>query len=123
LLLVITVATGCVWFVVSSASHKLIVRTYFQHAQGLIPGARVRVDGVEVGFVQEASVDTARRSRPVAVVMALNTSNGLSVPSDATASLQSEGAIGPAFIEIDTRNKTGASISNNGVLESTEPNK
>jgi hypothetical protein len=54
--------------------------------------------------------------------MALNTSYGPSTPSDATASLQS-GTIGPAFIEIDTRNQTGSSLTHNGVLESTAPDK
>ena len=120
LVLIIAVATGCVWLVVSSASHKIIVRTYFHNAQGLIPGARVRVDGVEAGFVREVSVEADRGKQPIVVRIALDTANGLNVPSDATTSLQTEGVLGPTFVEVDTRDRTGVPIGNNGVLESAE---
>ena len=120
LLFIIAVATGCVWLVGSSASRKITVRTYFHHAQGLIPGARVQVDGVEAGFVREVTLETKRGNRPIAVRMALDTANGSSVPSDATASLQVDEVLGPTFVEVDTRNRTGAPISNNGILESVE---
>jgi len=120
LILIIVVGTGCLWFVVRSASHKMVVLTYFQNAPGLTPGARVRVDGVEVGFVRGVTVEGARGNRPIAVHMTLDTSNGLRIPSDATTSLEAESVLGPTFVEIDTRNKTGALISNNGVLESIE---
>src|SRR5690349_13669587 len=93
LLFIIAVATGCVWLVGSSASHKITVRTYFHHAQGLIPGARVHVDGVEAGFVREVTLEANCGNRPIAVRMALDTANGLSVPSDATASLQVDGLL------------------------------
>ena len=120
LLFIIAVATGCIWLVVASASHKIIVRTYFQNALGLTPRARVRVDGVEAGFVRDVGVEAGGGKPRVAVRMALDTTNGLSIPSDATTSLQTEGVLGPTFVEVDTRNRTGAPIGNNGVLGSVE---
>jgi len=120
LLLIIVIATGCLWFVVLSASHKIIVRTSFRNAPGLLSGARVRVDGVELGFVREISLEPQHRDRPIAVRMALDTEHGLIIPSDATVTLETEGVLGPTFIQIDTRNKTGAPLANNGILENTE---
>lgn len=121
LLLIIVTATGCLCIVVRSASHKIAVRTYFRRAQGLIPGARVRVDGVEVGFVRDVRVEAEHLDRPIAVRMALDATDGLQVPSDAIASLETEGVLGPTFVEIDTRNAKGSAISRNVVLESIEP--
>lgn len=120
LLLIIVIATGCLWFVIRSASHKIIVRTYFHNAQGLIAGARVRVDGVEAGFVRDVWVESQHGNRPIAVRMAVDTTNGVRIPSDATASLGTEGVLGPTFVEIDTRYTKGPPIGNNGILESTE---
>lgn len=120
LLLIMVIATGCLWLVVLSASHKLIVRTYFRNAQGLLSGARVRVDGVELGFVRDVTVEAEHGDRPIAVRMALDTEDGLIIPSDATATLETEGVLGPTFVEIDTRHKTGAPMGNNGIMESTE---
>lgn len=120
LLLIIVIGTSCLWLVVRSASHKLIVRTFFRTAQGLLSGARVRVDGVELGFVRDVSVEAQHGDRPIAVRMALDTEHGLIIPSDATASLETEGVLGPTFVEIDTRNKTGTPIGNNRILQSTE---
>ena len=120
LLLMIVVATVCLWFMIQSASHKVVVRTYFHNSQGLISGARVKVDGVEVGFVRDVSVDAEHGNLPVCVRMALSTANGLSVPSDAIASLETEGVLGPTFVQIDTRSRTGSPVGNNGVLESSE---
>ena len=124
LVLIIVVATGCLCLVILSASHKIIVRTYFHHAQGLIPGARVRVDGVEVGFVRDVSVEAEHaehKDRPIAVRMALNGAEGLQIPSDSIASLETEGVLGPTFVEIDTHDAKGPPVDSNAVLESIEP--
>ena len=120
LLSIIVIATGCLWFVIRSASHKLMVRTYFRNAQGLFAGARVRVDGVELGFVRDVSVEAQHGDRLIAVRMALDATNGLRIPSDATASVGTEGVLGPNFVEIDTRHAKGPPIGNNGILESME---
>ena len=96
----------CPRLVVLSASHKLIVRTYFGNAQGLLSGARVRVDGVELGLVRDFTVEAQHRDRPIAVRMAFDTDQGLIIPSDSTANVEIEGVLGPTFVEIDTRNKT-----------------
>ena len=75
---------------------------------------------MDVGFVRDVNVEAGGGKRLVAVRMALDTTNGLSVPSDATASLQVDGLLGPTFVEVDTLNRTGAPITNNGILESAE---
>ena len=120
LLSIIVIATGCLWFVIRSASHKLMVRTYFRKDPGLLSGARVRVDGVELGFVWDVSVEAQHGDRPIAVRMALDTTNGLRIPSDAIASLGTEGVLGPTFVEIDTRIAKGPPIGNHAILESSE---
>lgn len=88
----IVIATGCLWLVVLSASHKLIVRTYLGNAQGTTRGS----------------------------AMAFDTEHRLIIPSDSTATVETQGVLGPTFVEINTRNKTGAPMGNNGIMESIE---
>lgn len=52
--------------------------------------------------------------------MALGTSYKLTVPNDSVVEPTSEGVLGPAVMDIHTRNTTGSPLENNGVLCSLE---
>jgi ABC-type transporter Mla subunit MlaD len=52
--------------------------------------------------------------------MRIKTPYELKIPSDGTASLSSEGVLGPTFVDIDTRNTHGPSLGNSGTLKSLD---
>ncbi len=121
LFIIAVLLTGaCIWFIFRRPSHRLIVRTHFQNAQGLRPGARVRVDGLDVGLVKDIRVSAQPGNLPIEVRMAITTPYVLTIPSDAIARLQTDGVLGPTFVEIDTHLATGPPLADNGTLSSAE---
>ena len=122
LVFVILIAGACLWLVVREPSHRLNVRTFVHNPQGLQPGARVHIDGVDVGSVRDIRASTQLGEGSSELRMILRTPYALSIPADAVVSLQTEGVLGPTFVEIDTRKASGAPIAQDGVLRSVEFN-
>src|ERR1700722_5970456 len=102
------------------AKHRLNVKAYFQSASGLSAGAAVRVDGVNVGSITSVCVRRERGRRPIGVLMAIGTPYDLAIPNDSLVTLTTDGVLGPAVADIDTRHAHGARVANNGVLTSKE---
>jgi ABC-type transporter Mla subunit MlaD len=100
--------------------YKLRLKTYFQNPSSLDAGALVCVDGVQVGTISSVRVHPEWREHPVEVLMALETPYKIDIPDDAMVSLQTQGVLGPTFVEIDTRNARGTPIRNDGVMKSLE---
>jgi len=96
--------------------HRLNLRCYFQNAQGLRAGARVRLAGVEVGSVTSVRVRPELRDHPAEVTMFLQTAYQLNVPNDSVVVLESEGVLGDVFAEIDIRGASGPPVLTGGVL-------
>jgi phospholipid/cholesterol/gamma-HCH transport system substrate-binding protein len=120
LVLAIVVSGTSVWLVHRSRAHRLIVRTYFHNAQGLKPGARVRANGLEVGLVKDVTLDPGPREQPVEVFLRLDSRYASKIPNDSTATIATEGILGPPCIEIDVSKATGSPISNSGVLKGVD---
>lgn len=97
-------------------SHKLVVKAYFANAMGLRPGAPVRMAGVNIGSVQAVRARPEMKEAPAEVVMLLTPSYDLKVPNDSTASVSTEGVLGPAYVSIDVSHASGSPIGTNGVL-------
>jgi phospholipid/cholesterol/gamma-HCH transport system substrate-binding protein len=119
-LLSIAVLAVCAWLAYRGHANRLTIRTYFHDVRGLQLGARVRANGVDVGKVKAISLDARSGDLPVEVVLALDGRYVASIPSDATASLATEGLLGPPMVEIDVSKCSGSPIGNNGVLKSVE---
>jgi phospholipid/cholesterol/gamma-HCH transport system substrate-binding protein len=100
--------------------HSLMVKAYFQNAQGLTNHAPVRLAGVEIGRVSSVRARPEMRERPAEVIMILKTPYSLSIPSDAVASLSQAGLPGEPFVEIDVRKAYGPPLKNWGVLPTME---
>ena len=103
--------------------HSLMVKAYFQNAQGLSNNASVRLAGVEVGRVSSVRARPEMRERPAEVIMILKTLYSLSIPSDSVASLSQEGMPGKTFVEIDVHHANGVPLKNWGVLTTVENTK
>lgn len=110
---------ACTWLIVRQPAHRLRVCTHFQNAQGLRPRSRVRVDGVDVGLVKDIRV-IEQPNLPIEVHMVIATPYALTIPSDAIARLQTDGVLGPTFVEIDTHLASGAPLADNGNLNGVE---
>ena len=84
----------------------------FSSVSGLRVGNPVEIDGIEVGRVENLSIDQEKQ----AAVVELKIRNGIKVYVDAGASIKTAGLIGDKFINIDPGGggeilKQGGSIS------------
>jgi phospholipid/cholesterol/gamma-HCH transport system substrate-binding protein len=102
---------------VRSTEHKLTVKAYFTNAAGLRDGANVRAAGVDVGSVKSVRVRPELQEEPVEVVMVLNPRYEVKIPADSIVSLETEGVLGPTYVEIDATGASGPPIATNAVLK------
>jgi ABC-type transporter Mla subunit MlaD len=102
------------------SNHALELKCYFKDAQGLYPGAKVRIAGVEVGSVASVRVRPELRDYPAEVILLLETPYELKVPSDSLVSVKSAGIFREVFAEIDIHQASGPPVKAGGVLK-TEP--
>ena len=97
--------------------HRKQVKCYFADAQGLRPGARVRLAGVEVGSVTSMRVRPELREHPAEVTMLLVTTYDLNVPSDAVVSLETAGLLGEVYPQINLDGAHGVPVADGGELK------
>lgn len=116
-LLVIILAAIGLWFIYQSHAHRLTVRTYFHNAQGLQRHAKVRANGLDVGVVEDVTLTPRLGEQPVEVLLSFEPRYTANIRSDATATIETEGLLGPPYIEIDLSSATGGPIGNTGVLK------
>ena len=78
----------------TGGSYELVAK--FRKADGLSVGGDVRVSGVKVGAVRDLGLET--KTYEARVVMALR--NGVTIPDDSAATIQTDGLLGGAHIAI-----------------------
>lgn len=100
--------------------HSLLVRACFQDVNGLKAAAFVRIAGVEVGRVKTVRAQPTNSTCPAAVEMELRTDYPLSLPSDAVASVNSEGLLGSLYVAIDATHTSDLPVANGGQIQSRE---
>ena len=98
---------------------KLNLTTCLDQSGGLRSGAKVRMEGVDVGMVRSVQDQSANKTCPVNVQLELRLPKDQYVPRDARAHLSAEGILGPPFIEIITTGMSGPAIENGGVLQAS----
>jgi phospholipid/cholesterol/gamma-HCH transport system substrate-binding protein len=116
---VVVVAVGLVIALARPAKSHLDVKCYFQDAQGLRVGAKVRLAGVEVGSVTGVRVRPERRDQPAEVMLSLQTPYELNIPNDSVVTLETAGILGEVFPEIDIRGASGPPLQAHGVLKTS----
>jgi phospholipid/cholesterol/gamma-HCH transport system substrate-binding protein len=107
---------------VSPFSHKIVLRSYFENAAGLVKGAPVRLSGVDIGNVNSIRIINApdRRLTPVEVIMKLSTRFAFDLHKDSRATLATAGVLGATFVDIDSSHATGPQIKDGDELPTTE---
>ncbi len=114
---VVIVAVGLVIAFSRPPQFHLNAKCYFQDAQGLRAGAKVRLAGVEIGSVTSVRVRPELRDHPAEVIMALQTPYELNIPNDSVVTLETTGILGEVFPEIDIRGASGPPLLANDELK------
>jgi ABC-type transporter Mla subunit MlaD len=99
------------------STHLLEIKCYFKDAQGLRPGAKVRLAGVEVGSVASVRARPELRDHPAEVVMILQTPYELNVPDDSVVTVEFAKALGEVFAQINIQDAKGPALQPGGVLK------
>jgi phospholipid/cholesterol/gamma-HCH transport system substrate-binding protein len=110
---------------VSPFSRKIVLRSYFENAAGLVKGAPVRLSGVDIGNVSAINIVNApdRRMTPVEVVMKVKgtyQSELHSGPMGSRATLATQGVLGATFVDIDSSRAQGPMVKSGDELITTE---
>jgi phospholipid/cholesterol/gamma-HCH transport system substrate-binding protein len=101
---------------------KIIIKTYFDNANGLRVGAPVRLSGVDIGNVVGIRVvpDKERQLTPVEVTMKVNTRYIFNLHKDSMTLLSTAGVLGETYIDIDSAQARGPEAKDGDVLPSRE---
>jgi phospholipid/cholesterol/gamma-HCH transport system substrate-binding protein len=104
---------------------KYRLHTFLNEVDGLTVGAPVRVDGVEVGNVEQVIIAPLRpgqqpvKSRNIEVIMRIQKQYQPYIRSDSSAGLITEGLLGNRFVDID-RGFVGRVLQNEEELPGRE---
>jgi phospholipid/cholesterol/gamma-HCH transport system substrate-binding protein len=103
-------------------THKIILKSYFDNASGLQPGAVVRLQGVDIGSVKGIRVvsDPARRLTPVEITMKISTKYHQNLRKDSVTTLATAGVLGATYIDIDSASARGPEVQEGDVLQTRE---
>jgi phospholipid/cholesterol/gamma-HCH transport system substrate-binding protein len=90
-------------------SHRITLVSYFDNAEGLRPGAPVRLSGVDIGNVVKILIvdDKDKRITPVKVMMKVSTKYDFNLRRDSVTSLDTAGVLGETYLDIDSSQAVG----------------
>jgi phospholipid/cholesterol/gamma-HCH transport system substrate-binding protein len=94
------------------------VKAYFDNAEGLRNGQPVALSGVSIGNVQAVHVISGRKVDPVEVIMRINKKFAPLVREGTTATIETQGVLGDAFIDLDSRDAEGGPVPDGAILKS-----
>jgi hypothetical protein len=81
---------------------------------------KVRLAGVEVGFVRAVRAQPANRTCPGEVEMEIRTSYELTIPNDSVASIATAGLLGETYLEIDVSQAFGPPVRTGSATQQGE---
>jgi len=89
---------------------RIVIRSYFDNAEGLREGAPVRLSGVDIGNVTRIRVvpDKDKLLTPVEVTMKVSTKYSYALHRDSVTSLDTAGVLGETYLDIDSTQAVGA---------------
>jgi phospholipid/cholesterol/gamma-HCH transport system substrate-binding protein len=95
---------------------RITLRSYFDNAAGLRPGAPVRLNGVDIGNVTHISIVPNKPLTPVEVVMKVTTKYSYGMRRDSTTSLETAGVLGETYLDIDSSQAVGGPVHDGDTL-------
>jgi phospholipid/cholesterol/gamma-HCH transport system substrate-binding protein len=121
----VVLAAGIFYVTGGPLGPKYRITTNLPEVSGLVNGAPVRLDGVEIGNVESMKLiprmpGKARdKNKNIEVSMRIDKKYQSEILTDSTASLVTEGLLGNRYVNI-TRGFTGTPIGDPGVVPGTE---
>jgi phospholipid/cholesterol/gamma-HCH transport system substrate-binding protein len=103
-----TLVLGLLLFLMSGTSGlftpRIVLKSYFDNAQGLRVGAPVRLSGVDIGNVTKIQIvpDKDKQITPVEVTMKVSTKFIYALRRDSVTSLDTAGVLGETYLDIDS---------------------
>jgi len=95
---------------------KILLRSYFDDANGLRPGAPVRLAGVDIGNVEAIRIIRESQKTPVEVTMKVSSKFDYALRKDSVTSLNTAGVLGETYVDIDSSQAKGAAARDGDVL-------
>ena len=95
---------------------KILLRSYFDDANGLRLGAPVRLAGVDIGNVEAIRIIRENQTTPVEVTMKVSEKYDYALHKDSITSLNTAGVLGETFVDIDSTQAKGPLARNGDVL-------
>ena len=97
---------------------RITLRSYFDNAQGLRPGAPVRLSGVDIGNVSKIRIveDKDKQMTPVEVTMRVSTKYHFGLRRDSVTSLDTAGVLGETYLDIDSSQAVGPIVHDGDTL-------
>jgi phospholipid/cholesterol/gamma-HCH transport system substrate-binding protein len=88
---------------------RITLVSYFDNAEGLRPGAPVRLSGVDIGNVAHIVIvpDKDKQLTPVEVIMKVSMKYSFNLRRDTLASLETAGVLGETFMDMDSSQAIG----------------
>jgi phospholipid/cholesterol/gamma-HCH transport system substrate-binding protein len=120
--LVASLTLALLLFLMSGTSglftQRIILKSYFDNAQGLRVGAPVRLSGVDIGNVTKIRIvpDKDKQVTPVEVLMKVSTKYIYALRRDSVTSLDTAGVLGETYLDIDSSQAVGASARDGDTL-------
>jgi phospholipid/cholesterol/gamma-HCH transport system substrate-binding protein len=99
-------------------THRITLVSYFDNAEGLRPGAPVRLNGVDIGNVSAIRIvpDKDKQITPVEVIMKVGTKYAFNLRRDSVTSLDTAGVLGETYMDIDSAQAVGPPARNGDTL-------
>jgi phospholipid/cholesterol/gamma-HCH transport system substrate-binding protein len=101
-------------------TRKITVRSYFDNASGLVSGAPVRFQGVDVGKVSVIKIVPTKQLTPVEVDMKIVSKYREAIRKDSVTSLETAGVLGSTYVEIDSAQSKGPVAQDGDTLNTRE---
>lgn len=97
---------------------RVTIKAYFDNAEGLRPGAPVRLEGVDIGNVTRIRIvpDKDKRLTPVEVTMKVSTKYDYGMRRDSVISLETAGVLGETYLDIDSSEAVGGAVQDGDTL-------